>query len=125
MAPVHDALMLEVPADSIDEIVARTQQGMAEASAVILDGFRLRSDASIVRWPGRFMDTRGRELWGRVLAFLLAESEADRQVSDRENESDEGERENGSETSSAFRIALGGLSVCADPCFKVHCGVGV
>jgi DNA polymerase I len=53
VAPVHDALMVEGPADAIEEIVARTQEAMAEASAVVLDGFRLRSDTSIVRWPDR------------------------------------------------------------------------
>jgi hypothetical protein len=66
-APVHDASMIEGPADAIDEIVARTQEAMAEASAIVLDGFRLQSDASIVRWPDRYMDARGREFWGRVM----------------------------------------------------------
>jgi DNA polymerase I-like protein with 3'-5' exonuclease and polymerase domains len=77
VAPVHDAVMIEGPADSIDEIVARTQEAMAEASEIVLDGFRLRSDAGIVRWPDRYMDDRGREFWGRVMALLPAESEAD------------------------------------------------
>jgi hypothetical protein len=49
---------------------------MAEASAVVLAGFRLRSDAKIVRWPDRYMDDRGREFWARVLALVPAESEA-------------------------------------------------
>jgi hypothetical protein len=70
IAPVHDAVMVEGPAGSIDEIVAETQETMAEASAVILDGFRLRSDFRIVRWPDRFMDERGREFWGRVMALM-------------------------------------------------------
>jgi hypothetical protein len=76
VAPVHDAVMVEGPADSIDEIVAKTQESMAEASAVILDGFRFRSDARIVRWPDRYMDDRGREFRGRVMR-LLAELEPD------------------------------------------------
>ncbi len=46
---------------------------MADASAVILDAFRLRSDAKIVRWPDRYMDARGREFWGRVVALLPPE----------------------------------------------------
>jgi hypothetical protein len=49
---------------------------MAEVSEVVLAGFRLRSDAKIVRWPDRYMDDRGRESWGRVMALLSAESEA-------------------------------------------------
>ncbi len=49
VAPVHDALMVEGPADAIDDVVARTQEAMAEA--VVLAGFRLRTDSKIVRWP--------------------------------------------------------------------------
>ena len=52
MAPIHDAVLVEGPEWEIDDAVAETQEAMAEASAVILDGFRLRSDAKIVRWPG-------------------------------------------------------------------------
>jgi hypothetical protein len=70
IAPVHDAVMVEGPADSIDAIVAETQAAMAEASAVILNGFQLRSDAKIVRWPDRYMDDRGREFWDRIQALL-------------------------------------------------------
>jgi hypothetical protein len=76
VAPVHDALMVEGPADAIDGIVAWTQEAMAEASAVVLDGFRLRSDAEKVHWPNRYMDERGQEFWGRVMALLPAESAA-------------------------------------------------
>jgi hypothetical protein len=76
VAPVHDALMVEGPADSIELIVARTQEAMAEASAVVLDGFQLRSDAKIVRWPDRYMDERGRAFWGRVMGLLPARPEA-------------------------------------------------
>src|SRR5262245_17297600 len=75
VAPVHDALMIEGPADAIEEVVARTQEAMAEASAIVLAGFRRRPDATIVRWPDRYMDDRGREIWGRVMALLPAELE--------------------------------------------------
>src|SRR5262249_6465662 len=65
--------------DAIDDVVARTQAAMAEASEIILAGFRLRSDAKIIRWPDRYMDDRGREFWGRVMALLpdRPETEAD------------------------------------------------
>jgi hypothetical protein len=76
VAPVHDALMVEGPAEAIDEIVARTQEAMAEASAIVLDGLRLRSDAKIVRWPDRYMDERGREFWGRVIGLLSPQAES-------------------------------------------------
>jgi DNA polymerase-1 len=76
VAPVHDALMVEGSADAIDDVVARTQEAMAEASEVVLSGFRLRSDVKIVRWPDRYMDGRGREFWGRLMGLLPAESES-------------------------------------------------
>jgi DNA polymerase I-like protein with 3'-5' exonuclease and polymerase domains len=70
VAPVHDAVLIESPEWVIEDAVAETQAAMAEASAVVLDGFRLRSDDKIVRWPGRYMDGRGREFWGRVMELL-------------------------------------------------------
>jgi hypothetical protein len=39
---------------------------MSDASALVLDGFRLRSDAKIVRYPERYEDERGKEMWQRV-----------------------------------------------------------
>jgi hypothetical protein len=70
VAPVHDAVIVESPDWEIDDAVAETQAAMAEASAVILDGFQLRSDAKIVRWPDRYMDGRGREFWNRVMGLM-------------------------------------------------------
>jgi hypothetical protein len=70
VAPVHDAVMVEGPAGSIDEVVAATQDTMAEASEIVLDGFRLRTEAKEVRWPERYMDERGREFWNRVMGLL-------------------------------------------------------
>ena len=72
VAPIHDAVLIEGLEWEIDDAVAETQAAMAEASAVILDGFRLRSEAKIARWPDRYMDGRGREFWGRVMSLLMA-----------------------------------------------------
>jgi len=58
---------------------------MAEASDVTLAGFLLRPDAKIVRWPDRYMDDRGREFWGRVMALIPAGSEAERQAETRKS----------------------------------------
>ncbi len=70
VAPVHDAVLVEGPAESIGDVVAEMEAAMAEASEVVLDGFRLRTDAKVVRWPDRYMDDRGREFWGRVIGLL-------------------------------------------------------
>ena len=69
-APVHDAILIEAPLEQFDETVATTQELMAKSSEVVLDGFRLRSDAKIVRYPDRYMDERGTAMWGRVWRLI-------------------------------------------------------
>ena len=77
-APIHDALLVEGPAEAIGDVVFRAQTAMAEASEIVLSGFRLRSDAKVVRWPHRYMDGRGREMWERIMRRLSDGSEDDR-----------------------------------------------
>jgi DNA polymerase I len=70
-APVHDAFLICAPLDRLEDDVARMQDCMAEASRVVLDGFELRSDAKLVRYPDRFMDeARGGVMWDRVMRLL-------------------------------------------------------
>lgn len=78
-APVHDALLLEAPVDRIDDTVAATRAAMAEASRVVLDGFELRTDAEVVRYPDRYMDKRGRTMWDTIWS-LVGEPPASGQV---------------------------------------------
>jgi hypothetical protein len=77
VAPVHDAVLLESPEDRIEADVALMREIMRRASRVILnptaDGtIELRTDAKIIRYPDRYTDSRGTELWETVL-MLLAE----------------------------------------------------
>jgi hypothetical protein len=66
-ATIHDALLVEAPIDQLDGVIAATQACMAEASDIVLDGFILRSEPSIIaRYPDRFMDPRGQDMWERV-----------------------------------------------------------
>ena len=75
-APVHDAVLIEAPADDIDHVVHRTQAIMAEASRIVLDGFKLGTDAELIRWPARYMDEkRGRMMWDRVLKLARVEEQ--------------------------------------------------
>jgi hypothetical protein len=80
VAPVHDAVLVEGPAESIASVVADTQRAMAEASQAVLDGFTLRTEGKVVCWPDRYMDERGREFWNRVMGLIGpdVECEADR-----------------------------------------------
>jgi len=69
-APVHDALLIEAPLDGLDAAVATTQELMKEASAIVLDGFELRSDVNTVRYPQRYMDARGLHMWNKVMGLM-------------------------------------------------------
>ena len=79
VAPVHDALLIEAPLSELDDAVARTQAIMKAASAAVLNGFELNSDAKIVRYPDRYMDPRGVGMWNTVMGLLGL---TDRAVSD-------------------------------------------
>ena len=68
--PIHDALLIEAPLDQLDDHVKRLRQHMAEASRVVLDGFEIRTDVSLVRWPERHQDERGMVMWERVMKLL-------------------------------------------------------
>lgn len=69
-APVHDALLVEGPADCIEDVVAETQACMQEAGKIVLSGFPLSSDAKIIRYPDRYMDPRGVKMWSTVMSIL-------------------------------------------------------
>jgi hypothetical protein len=66
-APVHDAVLVEGPADQIEDVVAQTRAAMGEASRVVLRGFEIGADAKIVRWPDRYVDDAGAAFWETVL----------------------------------------------------------
>ena len=69
-ATIHDAILIEAPATEIEQTVAETQRIMAEASAIVLDGFELRTDADIIRYPERYQDKRGEEMWHKVMGII-------------------------------------------------------
>jgi DNA polymerase I len=65
-APIHDAVLIEGPADSIDEMVQRARGIMAEASKIVLGGFEIGTDVEIVRHPDRYIDEAGEAFWNTV-----------------------------------------------------------
>ena len=69
-APVHDALLICAPLERLDTDVARMQAYMAEASRIVLDGFELRTDATVIRYPDCYVDPRGAVMWDRVTSLL-------------------------------------------------------
>ena len=69
-APVHDAVLVEAPLQSLPDIIRQTQHIMADASAIVLDGFRLRSDVDVIEYPDRYRDERGAAMWNTVQGLL-------------------------------------------------------
>jgi DNA polymerase I len=71
-APVHDAVLIGAPLDRLDEDVGRMQAAMAEASRIVLDGFEVKTEARIIRYPDRYIDKdqKGFDMWERVLRIL-------------------------------------------------------
>jgi hypothetical protein len=79
--PIHDAVLLEAPADEIERAVADCQAAMQEASEVVLSGFALRTDAKIVAYPERYSDPRGERMWEIVMG-LLTDLEREREAAE-------------------------------------------
>ena len=69
-APIHDALLIEAALDDLDQAVIETQQAMAQASVAVLNGFELRSDATVFRYPERYRDERGEQMWSTVQELI-------------------------------------------------------
>lgn len=65
-APVHDAVLIEAPAATIDAEVERARAIMAEASRIVLGGFEIGTDADVVKYPDRYMDEAGEDFWNTV-----------------------------------------------------------
>jgi hypothetical protein len=43
---------------------------MVAAGQTVTGGVTIRVEANEVRWPGRYMDDRGREMWDTVMELL-------------------------------------------------------
>jgi hypothetical protein len=69
-APVHDAVLICAQLDRLDADISAMCACMAESSRVVLDGFELRTDAHVVRYPDRYMDPRGAIMWDRVTCLI-------------------------------------------------------
>jgi hypothetical protein len=79
-------VLIEAPIERIEADVKLMQEIMRRASRIVLndaiDGrYELRTDAKIVRYPERYTDKRGDQIWARVLESL-AEAEQAQVVSE-------------------------------------------
>jgi len=71
VAPAHDAVLIEFRLEDEDQAI-RTMRGcMADASRrVLYHRLELRTDVDVFRYPGRFVDKKGAEMWDRVMGIL-------------------------------------------------------
>jgi DNA polymerase family A len=74
-APVHDAVLICAPLDRLKEDIARMRAVMAEASRIVLGGFELHTDATVIRYPERYSDARGAVMWDRVMGLIANRQE--------------------------------------------------
>jgi hypothetical protein len=77
-APNHDALLIEAPLEELAEAIDSTEAAMAEASAIVLDGFALRASATTIRYPDHYPHPRSDALWCEINRGL-AELEGSRE----------------------------------------------
>jgi DNA polymerase I-like protein with 3'-5' exonuclease and polymerase domains len=69
-AVIHDAILIESPLDTLDSVVIDAQLAMSDASEIVLDGFRLRTDVKTIKYPGRYQDKRGQKMWAIVEGII-------------------------------------------------------
>jgi hypothetical protein len=75
-APVHDAVLICAPLDRLDADISAMRDAMAEASRAVLAGFELATEAKAFRYPDRYMDARGLQMWEHVCSLARRSQEA-------------------------------------------------
>ena len=72
IAPIHDAILVEGPVDSINDVIADLKVCMIEASRAVLGGPTVRVDANIIPYPERYVDDRDMapELWATTMRLI-------------------------------------------------------
>jgi hypothetical protein len=69
-APVHDAFLIAAPLRRREADIGAMRDMMSKAGRAVTGGLDIRTDAEIVRWPGRYMDERGKGMWNKVISLL-------------------------------------------------------
>ncbi|MBS7350773.1 MAG: hypothetical protein KIG95_11585, partial [Comamonas sp.] len=70
-APIHDAFLIECEESQIQDVIQRSQEVLAWASGVVLDGFEVGSEVEVVRHGERWLQPNGQEMWQKATDFLL------------------------------------------------------
>jgi DNA polymerase I-like protein with 3'-5' exonuclease and polymerase domains len=71
IAPIHDAILIECEEEEAEETIEKAQKIMSDASEIVLGpGNRIKTEADIIKYPGRYSDPRGVETWGKIMGIL-------------------------------------------------------
>jgi DNA polymerase I len=65
-APVHDAFLIAAPLDRLEHDMETMRAIMTRAGAAVC-GVPIRTEAKLIRYPDRYMEGRGVEMWNRVV----------------------------------------------------------
>jgi hypothetical protein len=71
-APVHDAVLIIDTVENLSISIEKAQGIMGDVSELILNGFRLESDADVFCHPQRYSDPRGEQMWKTVTKLAAA-----------------------------------------------------
>lgn len=66
-APVHDAFLIAAPLELLDERIGLMRELMTKAGMVVSGGVSIRTDAKTIRFPDRYVDEGGIEMWNLVV----------------------------------------------------------
>lgn len=67
--PIHDAVLIQARLSEIESAATEARDSMNAASALLLDGYVLRNDCEIFRYPDRFIDQDGKGTWEVIAAI--------------------------------------------------------
>jgi hypothetical protein len=70
VAPIHDAVLAEGRASDAAELAAAVDRLMRDASALVLKGYELPSDCTIIMPGEHYADERGKAMWDTITQLL-------------------------------------------------------
>jgi hypothetical protein len=66
-APHHDAVLIQAPEESIQEVTTQAQAILEDSSREVLEKLTLRTDARIIHYPQTLLDDGDRPAWERYV----------------------------------------------------------
>jgi DNA polymerase I len=71
-ATVHDAVLIESSVRNIARDCRIAEECWTAAGRIVLDGFELKTDCVITKYPRRYFEEDGEEMWNRVRHLIAA-----------------------------------------------------